>query len=160
MLGKVFCRIHFSSFEVKDAMRCLGLSNLEKWKIDFKPLKPSDFYHERVKRLEEYFDLNSTERAKELLIEATFEDAERFLLLPGVRRALVAYWQDVLSAMRQNSSKSLFARFHNYDAVQALVDYKRARKAAEYLTPNAILISAQSVTTPPSPPTRQSPRLT
>jgi hypothetical protein len=56
--------------------------------------------------------------------------------LPGVRRALIAYWAEALADLRQRKAKSVFARYHSYDAVSQLMEYKRAsdavfREAAE-----------------------------
>ena len=54
--------------------------------------------------------------------------AQKFLKLPGVGRALIAYWHDRLSTLRKSGSKSLFARFHDYDAAYELLKYNRARE--------------------------------
>ncbi|MGC8714780.1 MAG: hypothetical protein ACP5RH_20545 [Leptodesmis sp.] len=40
-----------------------------KWSLEFEPLEPSEFFHERLSRLE-YFDLTLSEKVKELLIVA------------------------------------------------------------------------------------------
>lgn len=63
----------FSSFTVKEALKRLGLEDLTGWKPDFAPLAPTEFFAERLRRLEN-FDLTQTEDAKELLIEAVCED--------------------------------------------------------------------------------------
>ena len=73
---------------------------------------------------------SAKEGAVSIEFQATFAEAEGFLALRGARRALVAYWHDWLSEMRERRTRSLFARFHNYDAVQSLVDFRRARQAA------------------------------
>jgi hypothetical protein len=52
-----------------------------------------------------------------LLVEATFEEANTFLRLDGVRRALLAYWSEALIGMKERSAPSIFARFHNWNAV-------------------------------------------
>jgi len=57
-----------------------------------------------------------------------FAGAEKLLRLPGVRRALVAYWGEALADLRERNAKSVFARYHSYDAVSQLVEYRRATR--------------------------------
>jgi hypothetical protein len=53
--------------------------------------------------------------------DASFGDAEKIFGLPGMRRALVAYWADALADLRERSVKSSYARYHSYDAVAELL---------------------------------------
>ncbi len=64
---------NFSKFNQREAYKKLGLRETLKWQIDFEPLQPSTFFHERLRRLE-YFDLTLSEKGKELLIDAVFEE--------------------------------------------------------------------------------------
>ena len=66
-------RRNFSSFDTKAAMLELGLTDLQEWDLQPSPLALSDFFRERQKRLKG-FDLTSNESAKELLIDAVFEE--------------------------------------------------------------------------------------
>ncbi|GAB1470514.1 GIY-YIG nuclease family protein [Chloroflexota bacterium] len=50
----------------------------------------------------------------------TFDDANEFLELDGVRRALIAYWSDSLIQMKEKGSQSLFAKSHNWNAIAGL----------------------------------------
>jgi hypothetical protein len=68
----------------------------------------------------------TAERAVIVSFEEDFASAEKFFALPGVRRALVAYWAESLADLRQRQSKSVYARYHSYDAVSELLQYKRA----------------------------------
>lgn len=69
------------------------------------------------------------ERTLEVNLLADFAEAEERLFgLPGVRRALVAYWFEALADLRERNVKSVFARYHSYDAVSELLEYKRARE--------------------------------
>lgn len=70
-----------------------------------------------------------TDRGRSVLVEIAggFVGPLQFLDLPGVRKSLIAYWMDWLAEMRERQTKSLFARFHNYEAVFALSDYRRLR---------------------------------
>lgn len=65
---------NFSSFNLKEAMKQLNITDLNAWTIDTPPIEPSDFFQQRLKRLEA-FDLESCERSKELLIDAFCEEA-------------------------------------------------------------------------------------
>jgi hypothetical protein len=66
------------------------------------------------------------DRAVLINFDEDFANAERFFGLPGVRRALIAYWAEALADLRQRAAKSVFARYHSYDAVSQLLKYKRA----------------------------------
>ena len=55
--------------------------------------------------------------AVEFFFEATFEEADSFLRLDGVRRALLAYWSEALIGMKERGTLSLYARHHNWNAV-------------------------------------------
>jgi len=64
---------NFSRFTPKEAFKELKLKELIRWKIDFQPLEPSQFFQTRLQRLEN-FDLSISEKAKELLIDAICEE--------------------------------------------------------------------------------------
>jgi hypothetical protein len=68
--------------------------------------------------------------------EAHYASAERAFSLPGVRRALIAYWSEALADLRERQANSVYARYHSYDAVSALLEYKRAADEVSY-SPNA-----------------------
>jgi hypothetical protein len=65
------------------------------------------------------------DRALIINFDEDFANAERLFGLPGVRRALVAYWAEALADLRQRNAKSVYARYHSYDAVSQLLQYKR-----------------------------------
>lgn len=65
---------NFSSFTLATAMMKVGLTELTRWDLDAPLLPPSDFFRERLHRLE-VFDLKSSEHSKKLLIDACFEEA-------------------------------------------------------------------------------------
>ncbi len=66
---------NFSSFDLAAAYKELNLTRLIEWKIDAEPVAPSEFYFERIRRMKEVFDTTTSERAKELLIDAICEEA-------------------------------------------------------------------------------------
>jgi hypothetical protein len=68
----------------------------------------------------------SAQRAVSIRFKSVFASAERIFGLPGVRRALVAYWSESLADLRERQAISVYARYHSYDAVSQLLEYKRA----------------------------------
>ncbi len=68
----------------------------------------------------------SADRAVIISFREDFANAERIFGLPGVRRALIAYWAEALADLRERKTKSVYARYHSYDAVSELIEYKRA----------------------------------
>jgi hypothetical protein len=63
----------FSSFTYKEAFKHLGLVELFRWSIDADPVMISDFFRQRLDRLQR-FDLESLEVSKTLLIDAICEE--------------------------------------------------------------------------------------
>jgi len=74
----------------------------------------------------------SAERAVVISFQEDFANAEKIFNLPGVRRALIAYWSEALADLRERQVSSVFARYHSYDAVSALLEYKRAADEVSY----------------------------
>ena len=71
----------------------------------------------------------SAEHAISINFHEDFANAERIFGLPGIRRALIAYWSEALADLRERQANSVYARYHSYDAVSALLEYKRADDA-------------------------------
>jgi hypothetical protein len=63
----------FSSFTYKEAFKQLGIIELQRWSIEAEPLPISDFFRQRLERLQR-FDLESLEVSKTLLIDAICEE--------------------------------------------------------------------------------------
>ena len=63
----------FSSFTYREAFKHLGVSELKRWSIDAEPVPISDFFQQRLQRLQR-FDLESLEVSKTLLIDAICEE--------------------------------------------------------------------------------------
>jgi hypothetical protein len=78
----------FSSFNLTDAFKELGITKLNAWRIKASPVAPSKFYHDRLRRLEAAFDMTTSESAKELLIDAICEEAL-------VRHPTIKVWKAV-----------------------------------------------------------------
>jgi hypothetical protein len=63
----------FSSFTYKEAFKHLGITELKRWAIGSAPIPISDFFKQRLERLQR-FDLESLEVSKTLLIDAICEE--------------------------------------------------------------------------------------
>jgi hypothetical protein len=63
----------FSSFTYKEAFKHLGIRELQRWSIFAAPVPISDFFRQRLERLQR-FDLESLEVSKSLLIDAICEE--------------------------------------------------------------------------------------
>jgi hypothetical protein len=63
----------FSSFTYKEAFKHLEISELQRWSISAAPVPISDFFRQRLERLQR-FDLESLEVSKSLLIDAICEE--------------------------------------------------------------------------------------
>jgi hypothetical protein len=63
----------FSSFTYKEAFKQLGITTLNRWTISAEPVQISDFFRQRLERLQR-FDLESFEVSKTLLIDAICEE--------------------------------------------------------------------------------------
>ncbi len=64
-------------------------------------------------------------RATSLIFEGTFNDTNELLSLDGVRRALIAYWNEALIKMKENSKLSLYSKFHNWNAIAKIYKFIR-----------------------------------
>jgi hypothetical protein len=58
--------------------------------------------------------------ATSVMFSSSFDEAAEFLGLPGVRRAILAYWNESLVEMQERGSLSVFARYHHWNAVAEL----------------------------------------
>jgi hypothetical protein len=74
----------------------------------------------------------SAKRAVVVNFQEDFANAEKIFNLPGIRRALIAYWLEALADLRERQASSVYARYHSYDAVSALLEYKRASDEVSY----------------------------
>ncbi len=79
-----------------------------------------DWVEQRGGGLEQSPYASALPRAVSVWFDAPFCDAELFFQLDGVRRALIAYWSEALLLLYQKGSSSMFARFHNHNAVSTL----------------------------------------
>ena len=66
---------NFSSFTTKEAYQQLNLQKILLWDHQVRNVIASDFFQERMARLQRHFDLKTCEDAKKLLIDAVCEEA-------------------------------------------------------------------------------------
>lgn len=66
---------NFSSFSYAEAFKQLNLTDLIHWEIETESVEPSAFFQERLRRLEQTFNLQGYEESKKLLIDAICEEA-------------------------------------------------------------------------------------
>ena len=60
------------------------------------------------------------ERAVSVVFTSTFSEAQSFLALDGVRRAVLAYWSEALIRLAEKGVLSPYARYHQGNAVAML----------------------------------------
>ena len=73
MAGSRKKKQNFSALKLSEAMRIVGRESLNDWRIDAPPRKASDDLQAHLRRLRA-FDMESTEQAKLLLIDALFAE--------------------------------------------------------------------------------------
>ncbi|MBS1967044.1 MAG: GIY-YIG nuclease family protein [Chloroflexi bacterium SZAS-1] len=56
-------------------------------------------------------------RSAAVRFEGNFEDVQTFLTLDGVRRALIAYWNEALIRLKERNKLSIYAKHHDWNAV-------------------------------------------
>lgn len=83
--------------------------------LDFKEVTKWVKKHDGVMKKDVY--TSALPRSTSVSFLGTLNDANDFLKLDGVRRALIAYWFDSLTRMKEKNSQSMFAKSHNWNAV-------------------------------------------
>ena len=56
-------------------------------------------------------------RSTSIIFEGGFPEVNEFLMLDGVRRALIAYWSEALIMMKENEVMSTYSKNHNWNAI-------------------------------------------
>lgn len=94
----------FNKFTLVEAYDFLGLTQLQKWEISFTPIEPTSLFKQYLKRLDA-FDLVSSERGKEVLIDVILNEALS-------RRSQLKVWKEVHLSTVELSGRFeyLFAR--------------------------------------------------
>ena len=59
-------------------------------------------------------------RSTSVFFEGNFDTAVEFINLPGVRRAIIAYWTEALIELQEKEHLSVFSKHHNWNAVAEL----------------------------------------
>jgi hypothetical protein len=77
----------FNKYTLAEAYTFLHCANPISWELTFEPLAPSPFFQEELGRLQA-FDVTSTERGKEVLIDAILQEALS-------RRTKLKIWKEI-----------------------------------------------------------------
>src|SRR5882724_10809607 len=64
---------NYSAITLEEAMQLIGRDSFLRWQLSALPKQPSEFFTENMRRLE-VFDLETSEQAKTLLIDALFAE--------------------------------------------------------------------------------------
>ena len=72
-------------------------------------------------RIEDADYVSSYGRAVRLFFCTPFAKAEQIFSLPGVRRALLAYWFEALVDLHERNKSSAYARYHDYNATAEII---------------------------------------
>ena len=105
---------NFSGFTAIEAFKHLKIKELNPWNLESLPWRSSDFFQERLRKLEEMFDLQSYEESKKLLIDAICEEAltdcKKLRIWKGAKLAddLTTGYVDYLIAERQRYLETPF----------------------------------------------------
>ncbi len=75
---------------------------------------------------------NAFPRSVMVQFVSEFDIARSFLSTGTVRRAVLAYWYDYLLAKTDRGTRSIFARFHNYNAVSEI--FATMRESERFLS--------------------------
>ena len=85
---------------------------------DFRPVKKWVRQHCGIMQKDRYS--SALERSTSVLFYGSFEEAQEFLQLNGVRRALIAYWSEALIELKERTALSLHSKHHNWNAIAEL----------------------------------------
>ena len=94
----------FTKYSLTEVYELLHLRNPIAWNIPFEPIEPSAFFHEELRRMDA-FDVESSERGKEVLIDAILQEALS-------RRDTLKIWKEVSLKTEELSGRTeyLFAQ--------------------------------------------------
>lgn len=104
----------------KKCKRQENLILVDKLILDYKDI--ISWIKERNGKIELDHYKTALPRASSLIFDGTFQDVLVLLSMDGVRRALIAYWNEALIQMAENNKMSVYERFHNYNAVAGIVN--------------------------------------
>jgi len=88
---------------------------VDKLIFDFREVKKWIKHHNGSIEVDLY--VTALPRSVSIIFEGNFEVANDFYELDGVRRALIAYWNEALIGMKERNVTSVYAKHHNWNAV-------------------------------------------
>jgi hypothetical protein len=81
-------------------------------------------------------------RSVSIQFEGSFSESSEFYKLDGVRRALIAYWNEALINLKEKETMSVYARHHNWNAIARI---KKIIDDGKYVSPSPSLARAIEV---------------
>lgn len=112
--------VAFSTLGKKDNPQ-VNMILLDRLILDFSEVINWISFHNGSFEVDQY--AKALPRSVSIIFPGSFEDVNEFLRLDGVRRALVAYWNEALIRMKEKGIISVYSRFHNWNAI-AKIHYK------------------------------------
>ena len=109
--------VAFSSLDKSDEPS-LHMVLMDELIRDFRPVKKWLRQHSGGMQNDRY--KSALERSTSVFFHGTFDDAQEFLQLNGVRRALIAYWSEALIELKEREALSINAQHHNWNAIAEL----------------------------------------
>jgi len=106
--------VAFSSFGSKDIPQ-INMILVDRLILDYSDVINWISDHYGTIRMDQY--ARALPRSTTILFEGSFENVNEFLRLNGVRRALIAYWNEALIKLKEDNSTSMFAKYHNWNAI-------------------------------------------
>lgn len=112
--------VAFSTLGKKDKPQ-INMILLDRLILDFGEVINWISFHNGTFEVDHY--TTALPRSVSITFPGTFEDVNEFLRLDGVRRALIAYWNEALIRMKEKEIMSVYSRFHNWNAI-ARIHYR------------------------------------
>ncbi|MFA7289627.1 MAG: GIY-YIG nuclease family protein [Melioribacteraceae bacterium] len=125
-VGGRYFTINIGPHEV--AFSTVGKKNRPQWNmilldrliLDFEEVLHWISFHKGMYKTDCY--ATALQRSVSIFFPGSFGTVNEFLKLDGVRRALIAYWNEALIRMNEKGLMSTFIRYHNWNAVAEILN--------------------------------------
>ena len=106
--------VAFSTLE-KGNEKQINMILVDKLILDFK--KVSLWIKKHNGTIEESLYKTALPRSVSITYDGGFQESIELFELEGIRRALIAYWNESIYSLKENNSVSTYARYHNWNAI-------------------------------------------